>query len=104
MKKKLFSFLMVILFLPVLCFSQSFDWKKVDEWCPSSFPDFLEGIAYSHLVMGKEITDFIEDNKSSHSSAFVSGVLEYLNAMGFQKAQWGAYPGKCSPGSIPSRP
>ena len=83
---------MVILFLPGLCFSQSFDWKKVDEWCPSSFPDFLEGIAYSHLVMGKEITDFIEDNKSSHSSAFVSGVLEYLDAMGFQKAQWGAYP------------
>ena len=86
MRKLLF----LLLLLPVLGFTQGFTWEKREARCPESFSDFLEGVAYAHIIMGEIHTKFIEDNPSSGSTAILVGLMDYLKDMEFEKVSWGA--------------
>lgn len=84
------KFILLLIFIPILGFTQTFTWEKREASCPESFSNFLEGVAYAHIWMTEESVKFIQDNPNGANAAMISGLLDYLEAMEFEKVTWGS--------------
>ena len=87
--KHIFVFIFLF-FTSISSFTQTLSWDNIEEDCPSSFADFLEGVAYAHILVSSENAKYISDNPNSGNAAIISGLIEYLEAMGFEKVTWGS--------------
>lgn len=54
-----------------------------------NFSEFLSGVKFAYIVCNDEFVHSVTDGNNSAGGLAISGVISYLNSIGFQNAMWG---------------
>jgi Trypsin-like peptidase domain len=78
----------IFVFIANLCDGQ--DYKPFYQSNSSQdFSRFLSGVKYAYVVLGDKDAKYIVDNPSSGNAFAISGLLSYLESIGFEDVKWG---------------
>ena len=60
-----------------------------------NYDEFLSGVRYAYILLSDNVIDDLNNNPNSGNSYAMSGIIDYLNGLGFERVQWG------SPSNVP---